>query len=126
MQPAEQPERATQVRWIVFALACAASWLLYLHRYSWGVVKYEFARENPHLKAEDLGWLDSAFQATYGLGQVPSGLAADLFGARGILTGSIAVWSLTVAGVAWVAGFWALCAVRAAFGLAQAAAYPVL
>ena len=33
-----QAERPTQVRWLIFALACATSWLLYLHRYAWGVI----------------------------------------------------------------------------------------
>jgi hypothetical protein len=37
-------DRPTRVRWIIFALACAASWLLYLHRYAWGVMKPSFRR----------------------------------------------------------------------------------
>ena len=52
-QPA--PSRPTRVRWLVFALACAASWLLYLHRYSWGVVKPAFQRDYPELTATELG-----------------------------------------------------------------------
>lgn len=119
-------ERPTQVRWLVFALACAASWLLYLHRYSWGVLKPAFRRAHPELDDVDLGWLDSAFQASYALGQVPGGLLGDLFGPRAILSGSVVLWSAAAAGVVWAAGFWGLFAVRAAFGLAQAAAYPVL
>ena len=34
--PAERP---TRVRWLIFGLACAVSWLLYLHRYAWGVIR---------------------------------------------------------------------------------------
>ena len=30
--------RPTRVRWLIFGLACAASWLLYLHRYLDGEV----------------------------------------------------------------------------------------
>lgn len=116
----------TRVRWIIFALACAVSWLLYLHRYSWGVIKAAVLNENPDLDVVKLGWLDAAFDAAYGIGQVPCGLAGDVFGPRAILAGIILLWSGAVAGVAWTAGFWRLVAVRAGFGLAQAGAYPVL
>jgi MFS transporter, ACS family, glucarate transporter len=119
-------ERPSRVRWLIFAVACAASWFLYLHRYSWGIIKPSFRKDHPDLSDTDIGWLDSAFAATYALGQVPSGLAADLFGPRIVLTGLILFWSGAVVGVAWVAGFWRLFGVRAAFGLAQAGGYPVL
>jgi hypothetical protein len=39
----------TQVRWLIFGLACAVSWLLYLHRYSWGVIRPALKREFPEL-----------------------------------------------------------------------------
>jgi hypothetical protein len=39
------PASPTRIRWLIFSLACATSWLLYLHRYAWGVIK-------PSLKAE--------------------------------------------------------------------------
>ena len=47
ISPAENPselppesidERPTLVRWLMFALACGASWFLYLHRYTWNVI----------------------------------------------------------------------------------------
>ena len=116
----------TRVRWIIFALACAVSWLLYLHRYSWGVIKPAFRLENPQLTDTEIGWLDSAFLASYALGQVPGGLAGDLFGPRAILSGIILLWSAAVAGVAWTGGFWRLFGVRAVFGLTQAGGYPIL
>ena len=118
--------RPTRVRWLIFALIGAASWLLYLHRYAWGVVKPAFRRENPQLSATDLGWLDSAFLATYAIGQVPCGLAGDLFGPRIVLGLSILLWSAAVACVACTGGFWPLFAMLAAFGLAQAGAYPAI
>jgi MFS transporter, ACS family, glucarate transporter len=119
-------ERPTRVRWIIFVLACAVSWLLYLHRYSWGLVKPAFLAENPEITPTEVGWLDSAFMAAYALGQVPGGLAGDLLGPRGVLAGMILIWSGTVAAVAWTGGFWRLIGVRAAFGLAQAGAYPII
>jgi sugar phosphate permease len=119
-------DRPTRVRWLIFALACAVSWLLYLHRYSWGLIKPAFLAENPDISTFEVGWLDAAFMAAYALGQVPGGLAGDIFGPRGVLAAMILLWSGTVAAVAWTGGFWRLIGVRAAFGLAQAGAYPII
>jgi sugar phosphate permease len=127
VRPNEAPlDRPTPVRWIIFGLACAVSWLLYLQRYSWGIIKPDFRRDNPEFTDVDIGWLDSAFLATYALGQVPGGLAGDLFGARSILGAMILVWSIACAGVALTTGFWRVAGVRAVFGLAQAGGYPII
>jgi sugar phosphate permease len=127
---AEKPNlfaaRPTQVRWLIFVLIGATSWLLYLHRYAWGVIKPAFRAENPNLTDTQIGWLDSAFLATYAFGQVPGGLAGDLVGPRLVLGVSILLWSLTVAALAWTTGFWPLFGVRSAFGLGQAGVYPVM
>jgi ACS family glucarate transporter-like MFS transporter len=119
-------KRPTQVRWLVFALSCGTSWLLYLHRYSWGVIKPALKQENPTLSDVDLGWLDAAFNATYALGQIPGGLAGDCWGARTVLTALIVLWSATVAALAGVRSTLLLGAIRSLFGLAQAGAYPTL
>jgi len=53
--PASPSEpRPTRCRWIVFVLACAASWLLYLHCYAWGVIKPASRKENPDLSDTEL------------------------------------------------------------------------
>ena len=39
--PEAPTARPTGIRWLVLALACLTSWLLYLHRFSWGVIKAE-------------------------------------------------------------------------------------
>src|SRR5947209_5983461 len=88
--PAERP---TRVRWLIFGLACAVSWLLYLHRYAWGVIRVPLKAENPDLTDVELGWLDSLFNAPYALGQVPGGVAGDLLGARTVLPLMILAWS---------------------------------
>jgi sugar phosphate permease len=119
------PARPTQVRWLIFTLACLTSWLLYLHRYSWGVVKPALKQEY-HFTDKELGWLDSVFMVTYGLGQVPGGLAGDVWGPHAILTLLILLWSGTVAALAVARSFPVLAGVRAVFGLAQAGAYPSL
>ena len=95
---AEGSTRPTRVRWIVLAVACMSSWFLYLHRYSWGVIK-------PDLKTEfgltdtQLGWLDSAFNGAYALCQVPTGLLGDVLGPALVLPVMIATWS------GWIASF---------------------
>src|SRR5687767_6146387 len=104
--------RPTRTRWVIFALACAISWLLYLHRYAWAVISPYVIKENPQWTAEEIGWLDSAFMLTYALGQVPGGRAGDILGPRSVLSVMIVAWSLCLAGFAWVGGFWPFAGMR--------------
>ncbi|MCE9533585.1 MAG: MFS transporter [Planctomycetes bacterium] len=119
--PAERP---TRIRWWILVLSCSASFVLYLHRYSWGIIKPAFRNENPSLTDTEIGWLDSAFSLTYAIAQIPAGVAADMFGPRLVLAAIILLWSVSAAGIAWTSGFWNLFGVRAVFGLAQAGALP--
>ena len=125
-EPSDTPGRPTRVRWVIFALACAVSWLLYLHRYAWSVVKPALRAENPEWTDTQVGWLDSAFSISYALGQVPGGLAGDVYGPRTIMAGFLLLWSATIAGLAWTGGFARIFFVRSLFGLAQAGTYPLL
>lgn len=115
----------TKVRWRIFVLACGASMLLYLHRYTWNLV-------GPELKAAydldntQVQFLFSLFYYTYAGGQVPSGVVVDRFGPHRVLSGSILGWSLALAGLALTSRLWALGGARLLFGLAQAACYPSL
>jgi sugar phosphate permease len=119
-------QRPTRVRWLIFVLACAASWLLYLHRYSWGVIRPTFLREHPEITPTQAGWLDGAFMPAYAVGQVPGGFLGDYFGARTVLALVILLWTALVPGVAWTGSLPRLFGLRSASGLAQAGAYPVL
>lgn len=119
-------QRPTRVRWLIFGLACAISWLLYLHRYAWGVLKPALKEEYPGLSDLKLGYLDSLFSLTYAVGQVPGGMAGDLFGPRRVLSLLIVLWSAAVAGIAGTTSPIGLGAMRGFFGLAQAGAYPNL
>ncbi|MSR57233.1 MAG: MFS transporter [Planctomycetaceae bacterium] len=118
-------ERPTQVRWLIFALACGMSFLLYLHRYTWGFIRVELQREFDW-DAPTMGWLDSAFNLTYAAGQIPGGILGDWYGPRKVLVVMSLVWSLAMGGMALARGFYPLAAVRAVFGLAQAGCYPNL
>lgn len=118
-------ERPTNVRWVVFAMACLTSAALYLHRYSWGVIKADVRREF-ELSDQQLGWLDSAFQIAYTAFQLPTGVAGDRFGPAAVLPLTALAWSLAVGATALGQGFWSLAALRLGFGAAQAGAYPNL
>ncbi len=114
--------RPTRVRWLIFALACATSFLLYLHRYAWGVVKPSL-RKDTGLTDLDLGWLDSAFSLTYMLCQIPGGMAGDFFGPRRVLSLIILLWSACLAWIGLAQGMAGVAAARLAFGAMQAGTY---
>lgn len=115
-----QPERS-----VIFTLAASTSFLLYLHRYTWNLVRPELEKEygfsNTQLEA-----MGSAFFFPYALGQVPCGIICDLFGPHLFLVAIILVWSLLVPLQGMTGNFTALLAVRGGFGLAQAGCYPAL
>lgn len=120
------PVAPSGVRWTVLTLSCLVSWLLYVHRYSWGLVKTSFKDENPHLTDTQRGWIDASFGAAYAIAQVPGGYLGDRFGARWVLSAMIFGWSLAFVWVSQAPGALAVSMALAAFGLAQAGAYPVL
>jgi sugar phosphate permease len=118
--PAEM--RPTNVRWVVFVLGCGTSWMLYLHRYTFALLKPtlkdEFGLDKPQL-----GLLDSAFSTCYSLFQFPSGLVIDLTGVHLFLGGLIILWSIALglhATATTTRGLWYA---RALFGLGQAGAF---
>lgn len=118
-------ERPTNVRWLIFALSCGTSFILYLHRYTWGFVKAN-VREEFGWSEWQLGWLDSVFSASYGFGQIPSGILCDWFGPHVLLGTIILLWSLSMGGVALATGISSMFGARILFGLTQAGAYPTL
>src|SRR5204863_6127812 len=94
-----QSPAPTNVRGLVLALACGISFLLYLHRYTWGFIKKD-VQDEFGWGPVTLGWLDSLFALSYGIGQVPAGMLCDWFGAHVLVSTSILLWSLALAGVA--------------------------
>jgi sugar phosphate permease len=125
MHDAAPPARPTAIRWRVFALACAASFVLYLHRYTWNLVGPAI-QETYGLNNKQSGLLFSLFYYTYASGQIPSGLVIDRFGPHRFLSASIAAWSIALVGFGQT-GIMALLGVwRLLFGAAQAGCYPAL
>jgi sugar phosphate permease len=118
-------DKPTNVRWIVFGLACGTSWLLYLHRYTFALIKPELAREWKLDKVE-LGLLDSAFSTSATLCQFPLGIAADAAGVRLVLTGLIVLWCLGLGMHAWAPSPKYLWYARLTMGIGQSAVYATL
>ncbi len=112
-------------RYVVFTLASAVSFLLYLHRYTWNLIR-------PELKAEygfsntTLEALGTTFYATYALGSIPSGIAIDLIGPHIVLVVILLLWSITLPLHGTTGNVWALGGVRLLFGAAQTGTYPAL
>jgi MFS transporter, ACS family, glucarate transporter len=117
--------RPSNARWLILGLACFASFLTYVHRYSWGATRPFFKAEYG-LTDQDMGWLDGAFNLTYALGQFPGGWAGDVFGPRMVIPIAVVLWSIVMIGPALTGNFWGLLAARLGFGGTQAPCYPNL
>lgn len=123
--PGASLQRPTRVRWVVFALACLVGALLYVHRYSWGVIKADVKQEFA-LSDSQLGWLDSAFNASYTLCLPLAGYLSDRLGPARMLPGVVLLWSAMLAAIGLASGVWSLAALRLGFGGAQSGAFPNL
>ena len=80
--------------------------------------------ESLSLNDKQMGWVLSIFALGYALFQTPSGMLADRFGARKVLTAVVSIWSIFTAltGAAW--NFISLLFVRFLFGVGEAGAFP--
>src|SRR6476660_1062896 len=117
--------KPTNVRWAVFGLACGTSWLLYLHRYTFALIKPELVKEW-QLDKVQLGWLDSAFTVTSTAFQFPLGFLADVLGVRLVLTFLMVLWCTGLGMHATAFSVWQLAWARAIFGAGQSAVYSTL
>ncbi|NND33259.1 MAG: MFS transporter [Saprospiraceae bacterium] len=99
------------------------SLLLYIDRICISVAKEPIAGDL-HLSDKAMGWVLSAFALGYALFQVPSGIMADRYGPRKILSSIVTIWSLLTAftGAAW--NFISLIITRFLFGAGEAGAFP--
>lgn len=76
------------------------------------------------LSETQMGWVMAAFTLGYALCQTPSGVMADRFGPRRVLTAVVTFWSLFTAltGAAW--NYVSMLATRFFFGAGEAGAFP--
>ena len=119
-------ERATRVRWLVFATGVRCFLVPFsVTRYTWNFIRPELEKEfglnNTQLEA-----LFSALSVSYAAGQIPSGVICDLFGDHTFLAVTIALWSLTLPFFGTAGTVYQLGGLRFTFGLAQAGCYPAL
>jgi ACS family glucarate transporter-like MFS transporter len=98
---------------------------LYLHRYTFALLKPELVREWGLDKVQ-LGRLDSAFSFTSTLFQFPLGVLADVLGVRLVLTALIVLWCVGLGWHAWATTPHQLWYARAVFGIGQSAVYSTL
>lgn len=123
--PAPTRERPTNRRWVIFSLAAGTSWFLYLHRFTFGVIRPELEKEYGFSNTE-LDSIFALFNLTYAIGQIPGGVICDFFGPHIFLAIIIAVWSLVLPILGLTGSITGLSAARLTFGAAQAGCYPSL
>lgn len=111
-----------KTRWVLAALF-ALSVVTYLDRACISSAKAQIAAELG-LPDASMGLVFSAFSLGYALAQIPAGWLADRFGARTLLAGAVALWSLTTALTGTARGLGAMLAIRLLFGVFEAAAFP--
>src|SRR5680860_562624 len=97
--------------------------LLYIDRICISVAE-EPISEALGLDDKQMGWVLAAFSMGYAFFQIPSGIFADRFGPRKVLTAIVALWSTFTAltGLAW--NFISLLVIRFLFGAGEAGAFP--
>ncbi len=115
--------RRTNIRWYVLLLISLMYMITYMDRSNISIAAPEMAREFGFSKTE-VALFFSAFAWAYAAGQVPGGWLADFFGPKRVLLVIVPFWSLMTAATAWASGATSLFAVRFAFGLGEAGAFP--
>ena len=77
-----------------------------------------------HLSATQLGFLLSAFFWTYVAAMTPAGWLAERFGARLVLAGGVAIWSVATLFTGFANSLIALLLLRLLLGLGESTAFP--
>lgn len=97
--------------------------LLYVDRACISAAKIPIA-EDMNLSDKQMGWVLSAFALGYALLQTPSGMLADRFGPRKVLSAIVILWSAFTAltSVAW--NYLSMLLIRFLFGASEAGAFP--
>jgi len=99
------------------------SMLLYVDRVCISASKEQIATDLG-LSGPQMGWVLSIFALGYAVFQVPSGLLADRYGPRRVLSGVVTAWSLFTALTGAARGFLPMLSCRFLFGAGEAGAFP--
>jgi MFS transporter, ACS family, glucarate transporter len=106
-------------------MTVALAFLTYMDRVCISVTAPAILRDL-RLTTIQMGFVFSAFTATYALFEIPTGWWADRIGSRRVLTRIVTWWSIFtgLTGLAW--NFPSLIALRALFGAGEAGAWPTV
>ena len=97
--------------------------LLYVDRAAISVAK-DSIMGDLELSNTQMGWVMSAFSLGYALCQTPSGMLADKFGPRVLLSSVVGIWSIFTALTGAAFNFISLLVYRLLFGAGEAGAFP--
>ena len=117
------PGRPSRGRWYVLLLISVMYLITYLDRVNISTAAPQISKEFGFDKIT-MGVIFSAFVWAYALFQVPGGWLSDRFGARGVLTGVVAYWSIMTAATAAAFSGASFIVVRFLFGVGEAGAFP--
>ncbi|HEX3938037.1 MAG TPA: MFS transporter [Xanthobacteraceae bacterium] len=116
-------DRPSRGRWYVLLLISVMYLITYLDRVNISTAAPQISKEFGFDKVT-MGVIFSAFVWAYALFQVPGGWLSDRFGARKVLTGVVAYWSIMTAATAAAFGSGSFIALRFLFGIGEAGAFP--
>lgn len=111
--------------WVVVALLWGVALLNYLDRQMLSTMKLAMMADIAELeRAENFGRLMAVFLWIYGLMSPMAGLVADRFNRKGLIIGSLAVWSAVTLAMGLATTFDQLYALRAIMGISEALYIP--
>jgi ACS family hexuronate transporter-like MFS transporter len=110
-------------RWVVCALLFFATTINYIDRQILSLLK-EILDKEIGWSNYQFGWVNSAFQVSYGIGLLGFGWFVDRFGTKIGYTVSIVAWSISAAAHALVGSFAGFITARSALGLGEAGNFP--
>ncbi|MGI9259343.1 MAG: MFS transporter [Gammaproteobacteria bacterium] len=104
-------------------LLVAAGTLNYFDRSALAIAN-PLIREELGLSISQMGLLLSAFLWAYAFAQLPGGALVDRLGARRLLGGALAFWSIAQGAAGFVTNLWQFAVARAGLGLGEAPMFP--
>jgi len=110
-------------RWVVCALLFFATTVNYIDRQILSLIK-EILDKQIGWSNEQFGWVNSAFQFSYGLGLLGFGWFVDRFGTKIGYAVSIAAWSVAACAHAAVGSVGGFLAARTCLGLGESGNFP--
>src|SRR6266849_7009741 len=125
MMPQANPDRARipRRRWTIALLLGAGVLVNYFDRVNLSVSR-DALQASFGISAVMFGYLSSAYNWTYALLQLPSGLLLDRFGVRRVGIVSTIIWSVASFAAAISGGIGALFASRLLLGIGEAPTFP--